>query len=339
LMFYRESREGQVLQEGINEAGAMSSWIAAATAYSNHDVCAIPFYILYSMFGFQRIGDLCWAAGDSRARGFILGGTAGRTTLAGEGLQHQDGHSLVLASTVPNCVSYDPAYGYELAVIIHDGLRRMYQEQESIYYYITVMNENYRHPAMPAGAEEGIVRGMYLLRSVGKPDNRLKVTLLGGGAILREVEAAAEMLDAEYQVTSDIWSVTSFNELARDGQAAARHNARHQGAKDNAPRQSFVGMCLENAAGPVIAATDYIRLYAEQIRAFVPRKYYVLGTDGFGRSDTRAQLRKFFEVDSAHVTAQALHALVEDELLPADACRTALEKYGIEPDLPHPATR
>ncbi|MDD9821723.1 MAG: pyruvate dehydrogenase (acetyl-transferring), homodimeric type [Gammaproteobacteria bacterium] len=339
LMFYRESREGQVLQEGINEAGAMSSWIAAATAYSNHDVCAIPFYILYSMFGFQRIGDLCWAAGDSRARGFILGGTAGRTTLAGEGLQHQDGHSLVLASTVPNCVSYDPAYGYELAVIIHDGLRRMYQEQESIYYYITVMNENYPHPAMPAGAEEGIVRGMYLLRSVGKPDNRLKVTLLGGGAILREVEAAAEMLDAEYQVTSDIWSVTSFNELARDGQAAARHNARHQGAKDVAPRQSFVGMCLENAAGPVIAATDYIRLYAEQIRAFVPRKYYVLGTDGFGRSDTRAQLRKFFEVDSAHVTAQALHALVEAEQLPPDTCRAALEKYGIEPDLPHPATR
>ena len=338
LMFYRESKEGQVLQEGINEAGAMSSWIAAGTAYSNHNVCAIPFFILYSMFGFQRIGDLCWAAGDSRARGFILGGTAGRTTLAGEGLQHQDGHSLVLAGTVPNCVSYDPAYGFELAVIIHDGLRRMVQQQESIYYYITVMNENYPHPAMPKGAEEGILRGMYLLRSTGKKKNKIKVQLLGSGTILREVEAAAEMLDAEYDVSADVWSVTSFNELARDGVAAARHNTLHPSAKPSKRRVSYVEMCLANTEGPVIAATDYVRLYAEQIRAFVPRRYYVLGTDGFGRSDTRAQLRKFFEVDRAHVVVNTLHALVEHELIAPADCAAAIKKYGIDADKPNPAT-
>ena len=335
LMFYRESKEGQVLQEGINEAGAMSSWIAAGTAYSNHDICAIPFFILYSMFGFQRIGDLCWAAGDSRARGFILGGTAGRTTLAGEGLQHQDGHSLVLAGTVPNCVSYDPAYAFELAVIIHDGLRRMYEKQESIYYYITVMNENYPHPAMPRGVEEGILRGMYLLRSCGKKKNRAKVQLLGGGAILREVEAAAEMLDREHGVSSDIWSVTSFNELARDGHDVRRHNTLHP---QKEPRVPYVEMCLGNTEGPVIAATDYIRLYAEQIRAFVPRNYYVLGTDGFGRSDTREQLRKFFEVDRRHVVVNALHALCEHELATPKQCKDAIAKYKIDPDKPNPVT-
>ena len=335
LMFYREDKTGQVLQEGINEAGAMSSWIAAGTAYSNHDVCTIPFYILYSMFGFQRIGDLCWAAGDSRARGFIMGGTAGRTTLAGEGLQHQDGHSLILSSTVPNCISYDPAYSYELAVIIHDGLRRMYQEQESIYYYITVMNENYAHPAMPKESEDGILRGMYLRAQVGKKKNKLKVQLLGGGAILREVEAAAEMLDKEFNVSSDIWSVTSFNELARDGQDTARYNRLHP---TKPPKPSFVEICLENAEGPVIAATDYIQLYAEQIRAFVPQQYYVLGTDGYGRSDTREKLRQFFEVDRYHVTTNALKALADKEMLPYQTVADAIESYGIDTEKPNPMT-
>ena len=334
LMFYRESKQGQVLQEGINEAGAMSSWIAAGTAYSNHNLCVIPFFILYSMFGFQRIGDLCWAAGDSRACGFILGGTAGRTTLAGEGLQHQDGHSLILAGTVPNCVSYDPAYAFELAVIIHDGLRRMYQQQESVYYYITVMNENYAHPPMPKGAEEGILRGMYLLRSTGgKKKGRIKVQLLGSGTILREVEAAAQMLDTEHNISADIWSVTSFNELARDGFDAERHNYLHPQSE---PRKSYVEMCLANAEGPVIAASDYVRLYAEQIRAFVPQKYYVLGTDGFGRSDTRAQLRKFFEVDRWHVVVNTLHALAQAEQIAPQQCSAAIEKYGINPDKPNP---
>jgi len=287
LMFYREDRTGQVLQEGISEAGAMSSWIAAGTSYSNHDYCAIPFFILYSMFGFQRIGDLCWAAGDSRARGFILGGTAGRTTLAGEGLQHQDGHSLIMASTVPNCISYDPTYSHELAVIIHDGLRRMYEEQESIYYYITVMNENYPHPAMPENVEEGILRGMYLLKKVGRESNGNTVQILGSGTILREAESAAEILDRDYSVTTNIWSVTSFNELARDGNDTERSNRLNP---EQPRRKSYVELCLENTEGPVIAATDYMRLYAEQIRAYVPGRYSVLGTDGFGRSDTRAQL-------------------------------------------------
>ena len=335
LMFYRESAEGQVLQEGINEAGAMSSWIAAATAYSNHNVCAIPFYIFYSMFGFQRVGDLCWAAGDSRARGFILGGTAGRTTLAGEGLQHQDGHSLVLAGAVPNCLAYDPAYAHELAVIIHDGMRRMYAEQESVYYYITVMNENYTHPPMPKDSQEGILRGMYRLRST-ESRAKLRVQLLGGGAILREVEAAAEMLRDDYDIAADIWSVTSFNELARDGQEAARHNYRHP---LDEKRKSFVEMSLGNAAGPVIAATDYIRLYAEQIRAFVPQKYYVLGTDGFGRSDTRAKLREFFEVDRRHIAVCALYALSEAELIAADQCAKAIDQYGIDAESVHPMHR
>ncbi|MGI9311755.1 MAG: pyruvate dehydrogenase (acetyl-transferring), homodimeric type [bacterium] len=340
LMFYRESKQGQVLQEGINEAGAMSSWIAAATAYSNHYLCAIPFFILYSMFGFQRIGDLCWAAGDSRARGFILGGTAGRTTLAGEGLQHQDGHSLVLAGTVPNCVSYDPTYGFELAVIIHDGLRRMYRQQESIYYYITVMNENYPHPPMPNGCEEGILRGMYRLRAVGDDGKRsgkgkkakslrARVQLLGSGAILREVEAAAELLERDHGVGAEVWSVTSFNELARDGHAAARRNALHP---QEPPRASYVEMCLANTEGPVIAATDYVRLYAEQIRAFVPREYHVLGTDGFGRSDTRARLRRFFEVDRHYVAVKALHALAAGELIDSAQVQAAIEQYGIDAD-------
>ena len=333
LMFYREDRTGQVLQEGINEAGAMCSWIAAGTSYSNHNLFSIPFYILYSMFGFQRIGDLCWAAGDSRARGFIMGGTAGRTTLAGEGLQHQDGHSLILSATVPNCVSYDPTYGYELAVIIHDGLRRMYQEQESIYYYITVMNENYPHPEMPDNVREGILRGMYLLRQTGKPQNTLKVQLLGGGTILREVEAAAIMLDEEFDVSCNIWSVTSFNELARDGHRCERYGRMHP---TEPPQKPYVEMCLENTEGPVVAATDYMKLYAEQIRAFVPGAYHVLGTDGFGRSDTRQQLRKFFEVDRHHVVTTALKALADQEKFEPQRVSDAIKAYDIDPDKPDP---
>jgi len=335
LMFYREDKTGQVLQEGINEAGAMSSWIAAGTSYSNHDLFTIPFYILYSMFGFQRIGDLCWAAGDSRARGFIMGGTAGRTTLAGEGLQHQDGHSLILASTVPNCVSYDPAYCYELAVIIYDGLRRMYQKQEGIYYYITVMNENYSHPAMPKNAEQGILKGMYLLKRTGSKDNVHKVQLLGGGAIVREIEAAAVLLDEEYGVSADIWSVTSFNELARDGHDVQRQNRL---CPTDTPRQSYVEMCLGNTEGPVIAATDYIRLYAEQIRAFVPNHYHVLGTDGYGRSDTREKLREFFEVDRRHITHTALKALSDMESFPLEELEKARQKLAIDIDKPNPIT-
>ena len=335
LMFYREDRTGQVLQEGINEAGAMCSWIAAGTSYSNHNIFSIPFYILYSMFGFQRIGDLCWAAGDSRARGFVMGGTAGRTTLAGEGLQHQDGHSLILSATVPNCVSYDPTYGYELAIIIHDGLRRMFQEQESVYFYITVMNENYPHPEMPDHAKEGILRGMYLLRQTGKPQNTLKVQLLGGGAILREAEAAAAMLDEEFDVSCDVWSVTSFNELARNGHECERYSRMHP---TEPPQKPYVQMCLENTEGPVVAVTDYMKLYAEQIRAFVPGAYHVLGTDGFGRSDTRQQLRKFFEVDRHHVVTTALKALADQEKLDPQRVSDAIKTYGIDPDKPNPAT-
>jgi len=333
LMFYREDKGGQVLQEGINEAGAMSSWIAAGTSYSNHDLHTIPFFILYSMFGFQRIGDLCWAAGDSRARGFILGGTSGRTTLAGEGLQHQDGHSLLLSGTVPNCVSYDPTYSYELAIIIHDGLRRMYQEQESIYYYITVMNENYTHPEMPKGAEEGILRGMYLLKSVGKKSNKHKIQLLGSGAILREIEAGADILSEQHGISTDIWSVTSFNELARDGQDVDRYNRLHP---DKEARKSYIEMCLENTEGPVVAATDYMKLYAEQIRPWIPSTYHVLGTDGYGRSDTREKLRKFFEVDRYHVTVTALFALVEQELVSPKEVADAIKKYNIDADKINP---
>ncbi len=333
LMFYREDKDGQVLQEGINEAGAMCSWIAAGTSYRNHELHTIPFFILYSMFGFQRVGDLCWAAGDSRARGFILGGTSGRTTLAGEGLQHQDGHSLILSGTVPNCISYDPTYSYELAIIIRDGLRRMYGEQESIYYYITVMNENYVHPAMQKGVEEGILRGMYLLKSTGKQGNKLKVQLLGSGAILREVEFAAEILSEEYGVDTDIWSVTSFNELARDGQDVDRQNRLHP---EQEPRKSYVEMCLENTEGPVIATTDYMKLYAEQIRAWVPGNYHVLGTDGYGRSDTREKLRQFFEVDRFHVVCTALQSLAEQEKVPPKLVKKALDNYNIDVDKINP---
>jgi len=316
LMFYKEDKKGQILQEGINEAGAMSAWIAAATSYSNHGEPMVPFYVYYSMFGFQRIGDLAWAAGDSRARGFLIGGTSGRTTLNGEGLQHEDGHSHLLAATIPNCVAYDPSFGYEVAVIVQDGLRRMLTEQEDVFFYLTVLNENHRQPALPEGAQEGILRGMHRIRTGGD------VQLLGSGAILREVIAGAELLAADWGVEADVWSVTSFTELARDGNAAVRHARLHPG---DDPPQPYVARCLSGDRGPVVAATDYQRLFAEQIRPWTPGRYEVLGTDGFGRSDYRAALRRFFEVDRFHVVVATLHALGRDE----DAAR-AIAQYEID---------
>ncbi|MBI3771079.1 MAG: pyruvate dehydrogenase (acetyl-transferring), homodimeric type [Gammaproteobacteria bacterium] len=331
IMFYKEDKSGQILEEGINEAGSMSSWIAAATSYSAHGVSTIPFYIYYSMFGFQRIGDLAWASGDMQARGFLIGATAGRTTLAGEGLQHQDGHGLVLAGTIPNCVSYDPTFSYEMAVIIHNGLERMIAKQENVFFYITSMNENYVHPAMPAGVEEGIIKGLYLFRAGG--DSKRKVQLMGSGTILREVIAAADMLKNEWDVDADIWSATSFNELAREASDCDRTNRLHPTA---APKVPYVTRCLQDRAGPVIAATDYIRTYSDQIRKWVPSRYEVLGTDGFGRSDTRAQLRKHFEVNSYHVVVTALKALADEGVLPATKVVEAISKYGINAEKINP---
>ncbi len=334
LMFYKEDKSGQVLQEGITEAGGMSSWIAAASAYSAHGVPMIPFFIFYSMFGFQRVGDLCWAAGDIRARGFLIGGTAGRTTLNGEGLQHEDGHSHVLAATVPNCISYDPTFAYELAVIIQHGLERMFVKRDDVYFYITAMNENYRHPAMPEGAADGIVKGMYRLRSTGKArEKKKRVQLLGSGTILLEVIAAAELLEQDFGVSADLWSATSFNQLARDGHEVARWNLLHP---TGTPRKAYVTECLEGASGPVVAATDYMRLYADQIRAFVPQRYVVLGTDGFGRSDTREKLRWHFEVDRHHVALAALKALADEGAIKPDVVADAIRKYEIDPDKPYP---
>jgi pyruvate dehydrogenase E1 component len=337
LMFYREDKQGQILQEGINEAGGMSDWIAAATAYSVHGTITIPFFIFYSMFGFQRVGDLCWLAGDMRARGFLLGATAGRTTLNGEGLQHQDGHSHLLAAAVPNCIPYDPTFAYEVAVIIQDGLRRMVAEQEDVYYYLTVMNENYRQPAMPEGAAAGILKGMYRL-APGKEAGAKKgprVQLLGSGTILREVQAAAELLRADWGVESDLWSCPSFTLLARDGMAAERANRLHPSAT---PRRSWVETCLAGTTGPVVAATDYVRAFAEQIRPWVGRRFTVLGTDGFGRSDTREKLRSFFEVDRHHVVVAALEALAREGTVPAAKAAEAIARYGIAADRPDPWT-
>ncbi len=336
LMYYREEADGQILQEGITEAGAISSWIAAGTSYANHGVQMIPFFILYSMFGFQRIGDFIWAAADMQARGFLIGATSGRTTLNGEGLQHQDGHSHVVASTIPACVAYDPTYAYELAVILQDGLRRMHAEQENVFYYITSLNENYPHPALPTGSEEGIRSGMYLLReSTAAGAVKGRVQLLGSGAILREVLAAAELLEDGFQVAADVWSVTSFTELKREGLRAERHNLLHPEAE---PRPSYVHTCLAERSGPVVAATDYVRTFADQIRAFVPHPYVTLGTDGFGRSDTRQQLRRFFEVDREVVATAALKALADEGLLPASVVSEALERFGIDPAKPDPTT-
>ncbi len=333
LMFYKESESGQILQEGINEAGGMADWIAAATSYANHGVAMIPFYIYYSMFGFQRIGDMAWAAGDLRARGFLVGGTAGRTTLNGEGLQHQDGHSHLMAATIPNCVSYDPTFAYELAVIVQDGMRRMYQNQEDVFYYLTVMNENYAHPAMPKGAEEGIIKGMYKF-SASKAKAKARVQLLGSGTILREVIAAGELLEKDFGIAADVWSVTSFNELRREGIDCERWNTLHPEAK---ARVSYVEQSLD-AKTPVIAATDYIRSYADQIRPFVKAQYKTLGTDGFGRSDTRKKLRGFFEVDRFYVAVAALKALADEGTIPASEVSKAIKLYKINPDKPNPVT-
>ncbi|HLZ99977.1 MAG TPA: pyruvate dehydrogenase (acetyl-transferring), homodimeric type [Steroidobacteraceae bacterium] len=333
LMFYREDKKGQILEEGINEAGSLCSWLAAATAYSNHGVSMIPFYIYYSMFGFQRVGDFIWAAADSQARGFLVGGTAGRTTLAGEGLQHQDGHSHLLFSTVPNCVAYDPTYSYELAVIVQDGLRRMFQEQENVFYYITCMNENYMQPALPAGAAEGILKGMYLLR--GAPAGKVRATLLGSGTILREVLAAAELLEKDYGVAADVFSATSFTELRREALATERWNLMHPGEE---PRRTYVREVLGDREGPFIAATDYMKIVADQIRQWVPGRYAILGTDGFGRSDSRAELRRFFEVDRHYVVLATLKALADDGKVDAKVVSQAMQSFGIDPEKPNPLT-
>ena len=338
LMFYKESKDGQVLQEGINEAGAMSDWIAAATAYSVHGEQMVPFYICYSMFGLQRTMDLYWAAGDQRARGFMIGGTAGRTTLNGEGLQHEDGHSHILAGLIPNCITYDPTFSFEVAVIMQDGLRRMFQEQEDVFYYITVMNENYEHPEMPVGAEADIIKGLYLLRKGQVSDGkqiRPRVQLLGSGTIFREVIAAAELLKNDRGVDADLWGCPSFNELAREGNDVARWNLLNPTEK---PRLCHVEQSLNDTRGPVIAATDYVRQYAEQIRPFINRRYVTLGTDGFGRSDTREALRYFFEVDRHWVAISALKALADDGTIERSKVAEAIAKYGIDAKKPNPMT-
>ena len=333
LMYYREDKSGQILHEGINEAGSYCSWAAAGTAHSNHDVQMVPFYIYYSMFGFQRIGDFIWAGGDMQSRGFLIGGTAGRTTLAGEGLQHQDGHSLVAASTVPNCCSYDPTYAYELAVIVHDGLRRMVGEQQNIFYYITCMNENYAHPPMPAGVEDGILKGMYLLQVGGQ--GKIRAQLMGSGTILREVLAAAELLSKDFRIPVDVWSVTSFNELRRDALEVERWNQLHPEA---VPRECYIEKCLAGRPGPYVAATDYMKIVPDQIERWVPGRFVSLGTDGFGRSDARKALREHFEVDKHFIAVTALKALADDGALDQKTVAQAIVKYGIDPDKPDPVT-
>ncbi len=334
LAFYREDVKGQVLEEGITEAGAMSSWLAAATAYANHATPLIPFYIYYSMFGFQRIGDLAWAAGDMRARGFLLGGTAGRTTLNGEGLQHEDGHSHIIASTIPNCRAYDTTFAYEIAVIVHEGMRLMYAENQDHYYYLTLENENYQHPAMPEGIEADIMKGLYPFARQDQPGEK-HVRLLGCGAIFREILAAAELLQQDWEVSADIWAAPSLVELMRDGQMVERWNRLHP---DEEPRLSHVEHCLGDSDAPVIAATDYQRTYAEFIRPYVAAPYYTLGTDGYGRSDTREKLRDFFEVDRRWITVSALSALAKAGVIERSVVRQAIERYGIDPEKPHPTT-
>jgi pyruvate dehydrogenase E1 component len=338
LMFYKEDQHGQILEEGITEAGSISSFVAAGTAYSAHATSMVPFYIYYSMFGYQRVGDLVWAAGDSRTRGFMLGGTAGRTTLNGEGLQHEDGHSHLLFSVVPNCRAYDPAFGYELAVIIQDGLHHMLDEQEDVFYYVTLMNENYHHPAMPKGTEEGILRGMYPLREASKRSRKPVVQLLGSGTILNEVIAAADLLETDWGVLSDVWSVTSFSQLRRDGMEAERWNMLHPG---ETPRAPYVADCLEGRRGPAIASTDYIRAVPDQVRQWVAqgdRSYRTLGTDGYGRSDYRKALRRFFEVDRHYVTVAALSELADAGTIERKVVAQAIEKYGIDAEAPMPTT-
>jgi len=333
LMSYKESKNGQILQEGITEAGSVSSWMAAATAYANHGINMIPFYMFYSMFGFQRIGDLAWAAGDIQARGFLMGGTSGRTTLAGEGLQHQDGHSHLFAANIPNCIAYDPTFAYELAVIVQDGLRRMYREQDNVFYYITIMNENYAHPPMPEGVREGILRGLYLLRPA-QADGEPKVQLMGSGSILREALAAAELLGEDFGVAANVWSAPSFTELRREGLRAERWNRLHP---ESEPRKSYVTTCLEGHPGPVVAASDYVKLFADQIRDFVPGRFVTLGTDGYGRSDTRQKLRSFFEVDRRHIAVTALAALADEGTVERARVAEAIRKCEIDPEALDPS--
>jgi pyruvate dehydrogenase E1 component len=320
-----------MLEEGINEAGSLCSWIAAGTAYSNHGINMVPFYIFYSMFGFQRVGDFIWAGGDSQARGFLLGATAGRTTLAGEGLQHQDGHSQLVASTVPNCIAYDPAYAYELAVIIHDGLRRMYGEQERVFYYLTVMNENYPQPPMPPGVEQGILNGAYLLQIGGR--GKVRATLLGSGTILRECLAAAKILEDNYGIPADVLSVTSFSELRRAALECERWNLLHPGETARVP---YIRQLLKDREGPVIAATDYMRTVPDQIRQWVAGRYLTLGTDGFGRSDSRAALRSFFEVDRNYIVIAALKALADEKRVDGKTVSGAIKALGVDPERPVP---
>ena len=334
LSSYREDKSGQVLEEGINEAGAMSSWIAAGTSYTNHDIEMIPIYLFYSMFGFQRIGDFAWAGADSQSRGFLIGATAGRTTLAGEGLQHQDGHSHLLASTIPNCKSYDPTFHYELATIFREGLRRMHEKKENIFYYITTMNENYPHPAMPKDklCEEGILKGMYKIKEFNKY-KKTKIQFLGSGTILREMIAGAEILQKEYQIDSEVWSVTSFNELRRDGLEVERYNLLNP---DKEPKKSYVESCLGKTEGPILAASDYMRMNSDQIRPYIDKSFYSLGTDGFGRSDTRKNLRKFFEVDKEHVVTYGLSILAKEQLIASKYAQEAIKKYKIDKEKPMP---
>jgi pyruvate dehydrogenase E1 component len=334
LSYYKEDKTGQILQLGIDEAGSLCAWTAAGTAYANHGVNMVPFYLFYSMFGFQRVGDFIWAAGDSQARGFLIGGTAGRTTLAGEGLQHQDGHSHVLSSTVPNCRSYDPAYACELAVIVHDGLKRMFEQSERVFYYITCMNENYQHPPLPDGASEGILKGMYELRNAGKGGkDRPRIQLMGSGTILREVIGAADMLADEHGIDADLWSVTSFNELRREGLSVTRRNRLHPEKK---PDVSFVEQNLQGREGPFLAATDYMTAVPDQVREWVPGRYVTLGTDGYGRSDGRAALRNHFEVDRRYIVCAALAALAADGKVKSSAVSKAIKAYGIDPAKPDP---
>ena len=332
ILYYKEAETGQILEEGINEAGAFSAWLAAATSYSVSDYPMVPFYIYYSMFGFQRIGDLAWAAGDSQAKGFLIGATAGRTTLNGEGLQHQDGHSHMMAATIPNCISYDPAYSYELAVIVQDGMKRMFEDGEKCFYYITTMNENYQHPDIPEGVEEGIVRGLYKLKA-SAAKHKQRVQLMGAGAILREVEAAAAILETDYGVCADVWSMTSINELARDGKDAQRWNMLHPNEESKVP---YVTQQLLGTQGPFIAATDYMKAHTDQIREFVPGRFTVLGTDGFGRSDTRAKLREFFEVDRRFVVVAALKSLADEGAVDPAIVAKAIDDLGINADKPNP---
>jgi pyruvate dehydrogenase E1 component len=334
LSSYREDVKGQVLEEGINEAGAMSSWIAAGTSYTNHDISMIPIYIFYSMFGFQRTGDLAWAAGDNQTRGFLIGATAGRTTLAGEGLQHGDGHSHILSSVIPNCKSYDPTFAYELSTIFREGLRRMHDKQENIFYYITTMNENYTHPKMPKdkSVEKGILKGMYLFKEYNKY-KKTKIQLLGSGAILREMIKAAEILQNEYHIDSNLWSVTSYNELRKEAIEVERYNLLNP---DKRPKKTYIEECLSSTEGPIVAASDYMRLNSDQIRPFTNKSFYSFGTDGYGRSDTRKNLRKFFEVDKEHLVTYSLSVLAKEQLIPSKYAKEAIKKYKIDPEKPIP---